>query len=24
VTGRYCHGTSWSHSEQTVTWTVSK
>lgn len=24
VTGRYCHGTSWSRSEQTVTWTVTK
>jgi len=23
VTGRYCHGTSWSRSEQTVTWTVT-
>jgi hypothetical protein len=24
VTGRYCHGTSWPRSEQTVTWTVTK
>jgi hypothetical protein len=24
VTGRYCHGTSWARSEQTVTWTVTK
>lgn len=24
VTGRYCHATSWSRSEQTVTWTVTK
>lgn len=23
VTGRYCHGTAWSRSEQTVTWTVT-
>jgi len=24
VTGRYCHGTSWPRSQQTVTWTVTK
>jgi hypothetical protein len=24
VTGRYCHGTSWTRSTQTVTWTVTK
>ena len=24
VTGRYCHGTSWPRSEQTVSWTVTK
>ena len=24
VAGRYCHATSWSRSEQTVTWTVTK
>ncbi len=23
VTGRYCHGTAWSRSEQTVSWTVT-
>jgi hypothetical protein len=24
VTGRYCHGTAWTRSTQTVTWTVTK
>jgi hypothetical protein len=23
VTGRYCHGTAWSRSEQSVEWTVT-